>query len=784
MHGEIRPHDARLSKEAFEQEKKILQPNFKALLRSERDQVAAGGWEEVIERMVFELEETGGKMAPDNDQLPAAYTYFGQLVAHDITAHRFFGSVSPTLGLRTIYGMGPTTSPQFYQHEYDAKEEYNFRGVKMVLEPYELTGKGNPKEIVYDFFRITQKAGGQKGNIPLMADARNDQNFITSQLVIKLVQLHNKLAERYYSRNISQGYLFEKVSKKLAHKYQRVILTDYLPRILHSNVDLNKLVSGEGFLVYNIEEECRLSEVFARAAMRFGHTQVRQMYQVQVGRQQRYLFNSDNDLGGFKRDLSRKIDWICLLDEIDKKKAFQPAKGFDTNIVLPLANLPFLPQNRKSLIAMNIDNSYQNFILDTDCWKSLDKAGFKPALDIQHQDWTKNPPSGTIPLWVYFLLESGIQCNGKTLGPLCSQIVAEQIVWALLKDPNSILNQKDSEGSPILFDWEKYTLKELLKEAGEDFDGKTAQMPEYWRSLVLPPVHISDPRIVEEPTAATLLTGHHSIYSGDEPGLPYTLQANGQIEFGGHPKDIPEGEDGLEKRTEILNNGHYWYPSNMSEALIRAHIADGTLPLNSIKKREIRCYISRKMILNLCGANNQPSEKPGGNDKDIKGLFFIFGLDKVSPPLPAKVCLIARRTGINGTFPTSSTGNTISDTWLGSNEILVSRPTEPTTGKVFIDNFVVDQYATLKEDGLPTQHFLLDDLLDLLDYLPLGNDLVVNVRLVFATPSETAQGELFELPPDQISIKDTPFFALTLDTGGVIVGSGRPYPYYCYPSST
>ncbi len=797
MHGEVRRHDARMSDEAFESERQNLQPAFHSLLRKTSPSSNPGGWAKVVEEMAFEMEETGGLMAPENMMLPAAYTYFGQLIAHDITAHRFFGNRRPTLRLRTLYGMGPATSPQYYQHDRDEKDGYAYRGVKMVLDQYKLTGDGNKAETISDFFRVSQK-GERSGNIPLMADARNDQNFITSQLLVKFAQLHNNLAELYYDRNSSQGTIFDKASRKLIRKYQRVILTDYLQRILHPSVDLQKLVDSKflfdskvlndyaAFKVFKVfengaEVECRLSEVFARAAMRYGHTQVRQMYQVQLQRQQRHLFSGKADLGGFQRDTNRKIDWICLLDEIMGLRAFQAAKAFDTKIVLPLANLPFLPEGNRSLIEKNIENSYQNFILDQDFEQELNNSGVAKFLPGNLSKWQKNA-NGTVPLWIYLLLEAeDINLGaGKTLGPLGSQIVAEQIVWCLLSDPESVLNEKDEEGKIKRFDLkaEAFTLKELLEYAGEEFDTKADLMPDYWKNLKAAQSTVSAPLVHKTVAAAPLAatappTGSSTIYLGDEPGLTYIKNGNA-IEFNHQRKDILAGEDGLKERNDILKNGHFWYPSNEPPATINAQIANGTLPLDALKKREVRCYISAQMILNLCG-NNAPTLVP---TNEIKGLFFICGLDLESDPLNPQVCLLARRTGINGTLPSTAV-----DQWLGSNEITVKKPTNLSTAKPFVDTFVIDQFSVFKFEGLPTQTFALHDLLGLLGY-PTASvpNHTVKVKLISATGQETATGENFALIGDEAQIANTSFFALTLEAGTTVVGSGRPYPYFCYPT--
>src|SRR5690349_9728471 len=66
----------------------------------------------------------------DRDNIPAGYTYFGQLVVHDLTQSRVATGadgretlqnlVTPNLDLDTIYGGGPTRCPHIYQPPYQA----------------------------------------------------------------------------------------------------------------------------------------------------------------------------------------------------------------------------------------------------------------------------------------------------------------------------------------------------------------------------------------------------------------------------------------------------------------------------------------------------------------------------------------------------------------------------------------------------------------------------------------------------------------------------------------
>ncbi|HEX6386964.1 MAG TPA: heme peroxidase, partial [Anaerolineae bacterium] len=65
----------------------------------------------------------------DNEQIPAAYTYFGQLVTHDITfdstsslmrlndPNRLYNFRTPRFDLDSLYGAGPEVTPYFYDQK-------------------------------------------------------------------------------------------------------------------------------------------------------------------------------------------------------------------------------------------------------------------------------------------------------------------------------------------------------------------------------------------------------------------------------------------------------------------------------------------------------------------------------------------------------------------------------------------------------------------------------------------------------------------------------------------
>ncbi len=789
MHGEVSSNGSRLTAEQIDREQEILKGAFKQVVLPDDAPLAdlktkVNAW---IKALNAEAEESGGMSAPENDHLPVGYTYFGQLLAHDITSHRFLGVEKPSLRLQTVYGLGPAASPQFYEHAPDSETGYAYRGIKFDLDTYKHQKSG---KTVHDFKRINPRQSETQpertSGVPLMADARNDQNFIIAQMTVEMMRIHNKYAAHHYAKDKSNGEVFKDTATELIHQYQRVILTDYLPKILYNgaNLLLDLVNDPSKFKIYDTTNPCVLSEIFSKAALRYGHTQVRQMYQTEIDGGLIHLFGSSFDLRGFVRDLRRKIDWACLLARVDGE-AFQPAKAFDTRIVLTMDNLPFLPNGKDSLIQKNIESSVYNFTLSDQSIKVLYAQifGNNPAADIKSKidTWNiinkwqyGNPNNLETPLWIFILLESEYWGGGKTLGPIGSQIIAEQIVWLLQEDLNSVLW---SGGHKVAYEnIAQLTLSQLLMETiGQDLKMDGAVLKEIHSTRQLTP-SVKDTLAPSDLDISNIKSAkRREIYDGTEPGIDMSI-----AEEALKVKTFVAGDPGKWRRSHILANGFYRYPANVNPS--------------SLKKEEIRVYASNTMILKHCNPSLTISKM--ANLTDVTGVFFIFGLymedqngvqtfskDKA---VSSEIFLLARRTGYTG-----SLGVTVDDAWLFSKSNLNIANTED--AMKYSLAFGKDGYETMRDKGMDPQVFNLKDLLGLIGYDKtqeevLENDRTIAISLIEVKGSDIAAAEGFTLDAavfeeDALS-ENQQFFGLKLSsTNGqraVDSAPGRPYPPYCY----
>jgi Animal haem peroxidase len=242
-----------------------------------------------------------GADAEENLLLPAGYTYFGQFIDHDLTfdntsslnpadmgkEDRFPSNLrTPRFDLDSLYGDGPDAQPFMYDDNDGASLLFK-EGDKNKVP----VSTNNP-EIVEGFANQADEDLLRSPNgRAIIGDKRNDENSIISQIQLSFVKFHNKVVEKLKTSDLTGTALFEAARKEVRWAYQKLVIEDFLPRIVKGEVfeDLKTAKTPANrsscYALYTEDKRINLPREFVVAAYRFGHSGVRFGYRL----------NHDND---------------------------------------------------------------------------------------------------------------------------------------------------------------------------------------------------------------------------------------------------------------------------------------------------------------------------------------------------------------------------------------------------------------------------------------------------------------------------------------------------------
>lgn len=256
----------------------------------------------------------------ENPFVPAGYTYLGQFVDHDLTFDttsdlgdlNTFSAVAdsrtPRFDLDNVYGAGPDDQP--YMYESPAGDSF---ASKLVL--------GKP---LNNGFRDLQRTAAGRA---IIGDPRNDENAIVAQMQTVFIRFHNAMVDRAlagkgtYKRSGRDAFNWARTQTRW--HYQRMLLDDFLPRIVDPNSqttsgifrDLGRRIRPT-LRWFPLDAPPFMPLEFAVAAYRFGHSMIRPGYRMRntPDDAKAGLFpifrGEDGGLRGFKDlDANRGIEW-------------------------------------------------------------------------------------------------------------------------------------------------------------------------------------------------------------------------------------------------------------------------------------------------------------------------------------------------------------------------------------------------------------------------------------------------------------------------------------------
>jgi hypothetical protein len=318
--------------------------------------------------------------------LPAAYTYFGQFLNHDISAPvggllknmgevppvGIIGTVDPEglgkdwradvatilrhfvnehahpMTLGSLYGDGPGS------HDEEVKALYapdgSFHLAKVVPLPPEILGNTTKlPEHAFDHARNAPDIP-RRGLLPLIADRRNDGNLILSQLHLAFLLFHNKAVEKLTTPGTRTGDVFAKARDLVTKHYHWLILNDFLPAILSKSVLERPLSEWKPRPL----PTGTVPMEFTTAAFRFGHSMVGHSYDYNAnfGREnkladratlaQLFTFTSARQMGDAQGRIPQLPDhWVIDWDRMTCSDA--PADPGDASGRAERIDLDFAP---------------------------------------------------------------------------------------------------------------------------------------------------------------------------------------------------------------------------------------------------------------------------------------------------------------------------------------------------------------------------------------------------------------------------------------------------------
>jgi hypothetical protein len=385
------------------------------------------------EELLFALGRSGAVMDDrteaeegDNRCIPAGWTFFGQFIAHDITAdrsalshHARVGEITnfrtPRLDLEAVYAFGPTGSPYLYDLD-------------------------DPDKLL-----LGMNDAGQPGDVPrnrqgraLVGDPRNDVHQLISQLHVAFLRFHNAVVDRVRDRGVPAGEVFREAQRLARWHYQWIVIHEFLPLTAGQSIVDDVLASGPRF--YRVQGRPTIPVEFSDAAYRYGHSQIRALYRLNDHVSGRVF---PECAGGCPVPSTRVIDWRLFFD-LSGDVPPQPTRRMDARLVHSLIALPDAVVGQTEVPeyhSLAVRDLLRGHALDLASGEAVAEAmGVEPlgeeevGLTGLHIGW-----EGEAPLWYYVLREADVREDGQRLGPVGGRIVAEVLIGLIGADPSSYL---------------------------------------------------------------------------------------------------------------------------------------------------------------------------------------------------------------------------------------------------------------------------------------------------------------------------------------------------------
>jgi Animal haem peroxidase len=359
----------------------------------------------------------------DGAGMAQGYTYLGQFLAHELVSREFEPKTerSRRLDLDSLYGKGA---------QLDSSRRF----------VYSKAAGSLANDLVRD--PATKQA--------LIPDFRNDDQVIICQLHLTFQLFHNAVMDAISlsvaGRNLAIDEQFKLAKEYVVATVQRIYVEEYLRTC--SDPEVYKRYTRDGLRVFSIpDDESQLPFEITHAALRFGHSQIRDRYLLNRSKTVKRLgelFNPGGrtDLSNFQGiPLDNQVDWRRFFPWDGSQERIEVgARRINPNVTTEMAKLQDSPPN---IVERNIRAGIVKALPPGQTVAAVlatkDIVGhISSELKLQQHDmrqkevlqkaglWEKTP------LWLYILIEaSGLGNDGMHLGPVGSVFLCETLFSAI-----------------------------------------------------------------------------------------------------------------------------------------------------------------------------------------------------------------------------------------------------------------------------------------------------------------------------------------------------------------
>lgn len=360
----------------------------------------------------------------DNPCIPGGWPIFGRFIAHNITAdrsllqlHANLGELrnfrSPSLNLESLYGAGPSGNPYLFDRNDT------------------------------DMFLLGTIADGRELDLPrnqqgiaLIGDPRNDVHLPIAQLHVAFLRFHNAIVRDLRAQGIAPEDIFREAQRLTRWHYQWIVVHEYLP--LTAGLEIVEDILTHGRRFYDCQDVAFIPVEFSDAAYRFGHSQIRAVYQ--LNDQTAALIFPDLQ-GGRTTPPAEVIDWRYFF-ALDPACPPQPSRRIDARLAHPLITLPRAIVGTVTT-AVEASLAYRDLqrgrALDLPSGETVARAISVVPLTADEVGLAQHGWEGETPLWYYVMRESAVRASGVRLSEVGGRIVAEVLLGLLAIDPMAYL---------------------------------------------------------------------------------------------------------------------------------------------------------------------------------------------------------------------------------------------------------------------------------------------------------------------------------------------------------